>query len=332
MTRRSSAQEVRNVDELSSGEAQVLTLGLDLLTMAAIWDVDGLTRRVVLIDEPDAHLHPDLQARFADFTVQVARALSLQVVVATHSTTFLAALGQFAKGDGGVVYLDGSSADFTAREIGAVERELTACLGGHVVMGPLFGVPILLVEGDDDYRIWSQVPRHGIVKCAVIPCNGDEILSHQRVLERLLGSLRSSGGGPAGYALRDGDKVLPVANADCPQQQIKFIGLACREAENLFLADETLALLGTSWEAAAEQIVRESGSFGEKKAQLERATTWDRRNENLKHVVGEVSRILDGKNVHWTARVGTAIGRQKPTGQLAEFLGAAAISALWPSE
>ena len=35
-------------------------------------------------------------------------------------------------------------------------------------MGPLFGVPLLLVEGDDDYRIWNEIPRHHITSFAVI--------------------------------------------------------------------------------------------------------------------------------------------------------------------
>ncbi len=52
-------------------------------------------------------------------------------------------------------------------------------------MGPLFGSPILLVEGDDDYRIWSQVPRHHIVNLAVIPSNGDEIKHYQKTLESI---------------------------------------------------------------------------------------------------------------------------------------------------
>ncbi len=61
------------------------------------------------------------------------------------------------------IYLDRTKSDFSAQPFTSVTKELSACLGGHALMGPLFGVPILLVEGDDDYRIWSQVPRHHII-------------------------------------------------------------------------------------------------------------------------------------------------------------------------
>ncbi len=86
---------IKNVDQLSSGEAQLVTIGLDILTIASIWEVNGQTHRIILIDEPDAHIHPDLQVRFADFLFQIAEHFELQVVVATHSTSLLAAVGQF---------------------------------------------------------------------------------------------------------------------------------------------------------------------------------------------------------------------------------------------
>ncbi len=73
-------------------------------------------------------------------------------------------------------------------------------------MGPLFGSPLLLVEGDDDYRIWSQVPRYHAVNLSVIPCGGDEIKKYQRSLELVFSALREPGVGETGFALIDRDK------------------------------------------------------------------------------------------------------------------------------
>ncbi|MGH9198936.1 MAG: ATP-dependent nuclease, partial [Acidimicrobiia bacterium] len=178
--RSSSGQLISNIDQLSSGEAQLLTIALDILTISAIWDIEGRAERLMLIDEPDAHIHPDLQARFADFLVQVTARYKLQVLFATHSTSLLAAIGQFAGPDASVIYFDRLKEVFRAERFSDVMKELAACLGGHALMGPLFGVPLLLVEGDDDFRIWSQVPRYHAVIFAVIPSNGDQINQYQR--------------------------------------------------------------------------------------------------------------------------------------------------------
>lgn len=123
-------------------------------------------------------------------------------------------------------------------------------LDGSAVWGPL-----LLVEGDDDYRIWSQVSRHHVVSFSVLPSGGQQILNHQRALERVLNALREPVGEKAGCALIDGDKGKPAENAETPQQHVAFIQLNCRESENLFLTDEVLALFDNlNWEQAQQKI------------------------------------------------------------------------------
>ncbi len=329
LIRASDKMEIGPVDQLSSGESQLLTIGIDILTMAAIWEIEGSAERLMLIDEPDAHIHPDLQARFADFLVQTAHRFHFQTIIATHSTTLLAAIGQFGGDASSVVYLDRRSREFTAKQFTAILKEVAACLGGHALMGPLFGMPLLLVEGDDDYRIWSQVPRHHTSSFAVIPSNGEEIYKFQKTLEQIFASLRTSTLTPAGFALLDGDKNLPVSDASNPQSHIKFLRLDCREAENLYFTDEVLSMLGTDWSKATAKIIAESGNHGSKSVKLASAATWDLQNGDLKDVINEVSKILDPKNVHWTMRVGTCIGRNKPVGQLASYLGEGLITALW---
>jgi predicted ATPase len=329
LTRLSTSEQVTNVEQLSSGEAQLLTLGLDILTVAAIWEIRSAQQRVILLDEPDAHIHPDLQARFADFLVRVVERYRLQMVVATHSTSLLAALGQFGAARTSVIYVSRHDTDYRAKPFDPILKELAACLGGHVLMGPLFSVPLLLVEGDDDYRIWSQVPRHHVIKLAVIPTNGDEIFKYQLALERILESLRDSGDDAVGFALLDADKSLPEPSETNPQKHIKFLRLACHEAENLFLADEVLTVLGHTWDAAAKLIVARADEFGNKAEFLKYAEMWDRAKEDLKNVINEVSKILDAKNVAWTTRVGVAIGRARPAGHLESLLGVDVVNALW---
>jgi ABC-type cobalamin/Fe3+-siderophores transport system ATPase subunit len=321
---------IGGVDHLSSGEAQLVTLALDILTIAAIWEIEGKDKRVILIDEPDAHIHPDLEVRFADFIFRVKERFNVQIAIATHSTSLLAALGQFGGTLTSVVYIDKARDQFQARPFSAIQKELAACLGGHALMGPLFGAPILLVEGDDDYRIWSQIPRHHVTNFSVIPSNGEEIHQYQKSLENIFSALRDPAqNGLAGFALLDGDKPKPQANEDRPQNHIQYIQLSCLEAENLYVTDEVLAVLGIDWALAAIAIMKNAHRFGNKERQLLDVLRWDRKRGDLKNVIQEISQILDPKNVHWTVRVGKAIGSEKPTGQLLEYLGDEVVDALW---
>jgi predicted ATPase len=321
---------INRVDELSSGEAQLLLLGLDILTVAAMWEISGTERRVMLIDEPDAHVHPDLLVRFADFLTEAAETYGFQTIIATHSPSLLAALGQFGGGGASVLYLDRVGTDFQAQPFDDILKELASCLGGHALMGPLFGVPLLLVEGDDDYRIWSQVPRHHVVSFSVLPSGGQQIINHQRALERVMNALREPGEHKSGYALVDGDKGKPQENSETPQQHIAFIQLNCHESENLFLADEVLTTLGDlTWDQAQEKIGAEAANYGAKEEALRAVIGCDRRSHDLKLVIEQLSLILDPKRVHWTVRVAAVIGKSRPSGQIGEFLGEEVITALW---
>lgn len=329
ITRTKDQSSVQNIDQLSSGETQVLTLALDILTIAGIWDSQGIEPRFLLIDEPDAHIHPDLQVRFADFLWQAMQRFKLQVVIATHSTTLLAALGQFAKASCSVVYLERGVTHMMAKKFDDVAQELASCLGGHALMGPLFGAPILLVEGDDDYRIWSQVPRYHHVSFAVIASEGDKIKKYQQSLEQVFTILRDDSSSLSGYALIDADKGKPLPSADRPQSHIRYIQLACHESENLYLSDEVLALLGMDWTTAAARILERAAEYGEKKERLISIATGDRATADLKNVMEALTEILDEKRVLWTLRVARALGVERPAGQIAEFLGDEVTEALW---
>ena len=64
-----------------------------MIDVAAMWDIAGNTKRLMLIDEPDAHIHPDLQVRFAEKrpTGQLLDFLGAQVVDALWGTQSQAA-------------------------------------------------------------------------------------------------------------------------------------------------------------------------------------------------------------------------------------------------
>lgn len=319
---------VTSVNSLSSGESQLLTLGMDILTIVGVWELENIEGRTLLIDEPDAHIHPDLQIKFADFLNSVADEYSVQIIVATHSTTLLSALGQFAKDDVSLLYLRTDQDQIRGEVYNEVTKEIASFLGGHLIMGPLFAAPVFLVEGDDDYRIWVQVARSGKVDICVLPCNGDEIKRYRKSLESMFDAL-SENISLRGLALLDGDKALPQPQRNSPQNYVPFVKLNCHESENLYLSDEILQELGYTWDEAVNKITEESGNFGNKEEELNNIGEIDRQNHDLKNIIHEIAEILDPKKLLWTVRLGKYIGKGKPTGMLEEFIGDQVVTALW---
>lgn len=323
LERISTGEKITNIQHLSSGESQILTLSLDLLLACEMWKLDVI-KGTLLIDEPDSHLHPDMQQRFAKFLINLNQEYGCSIIIATHSTTLLSALGLYGDTKTSVIYMDNKKEQY-ANPFDKILKTLSTCLGGHALMGPLFNVPILLVEGDDDYRIWSEIPRHNILQLAVIPCNGEEIFEYQKILEKLFASIMETTEKSTGYALLDGDKT----QLQTVQNHIKFLKLSCHESENLYLTDEVLKELGYDWHSAQEKIIQESDNYGQKSMELKTIDTWDRKTVDCKNVINQIAQILDTKNLPWAYRLGKILGEKQPTGQLAEFLGTDIINSIW---
>lgn len=301
---------VSSVNVLSSGESEILTLGLDLLTICAIWELENQTPRVLLIDEPDLHLHPDLQQHLASFLTKIEERFETQVVVATHSTTLLSALGYHGGEKTSVIYLDNSKEVQKAFSFDKTLQELATCLGGHALMGPLFALPLLLVEGDDDYKVWAQAVRHHKLKFAVVPCNGDEINQYAATLEKIFSAILGEATRRSAFVLRDKDDKGELTH----EHSGKYVGhlrLSCREIENLYLTDEVLAVFDLTWDAAKEKIVSRANGFGEKAERLKQVAASDRKTVDLKGLMEELTDILDQeKKVDWRIRLGQHLGKE----------------------
>lgn len=92
-----------DIDDLSSGEKSIVVLFLPLLedqirellekfeTMATRTEMPARAAldRVILFDEPEQHLHPDLQAKILSYMRGATRDGHVQFVITTHSPTIL---------------------------------------------------------------------------------------------------------------------------------------------------------------------------------------------------------------------------------------------------
>lgn len=92
-----------DIDDLSSGEKAIVILFISLLEgqiREKLQELENLALKepvapaasedlVVLIDEPEQHLHPDLQAKILSYMRKTTRDSKVQFVITTHSPTIL---------------------------------------------------------------------------------------------------------------------------------------------------------------------------------------------------------------------------------------------------
>jgi hypothetical protein len=114
------------------------------------------TSRVALLDEPDSHMHDDLQKLTFDLLDKLSQDRNIQLIIATHSPTFIDSAGL-----NNILLIDrGFKAPLQAQEV----DKLVPLLGDRgialpptKVMNTLKSRRVLFVEGyDDDYSDFVQ--------------------------------------------------------------------------------------------------------------------------------------------------------------------------------
>lgn len=151
--------------------------------------------KVMLIDEPDAHLHPNKQERLIETLERAAPEYNTQVVLTTHSPHIVRAASPAAK----LVWMKG----------GVVETEDDEVIRRLLGWGGLDKSVLFFVEDEDDkplravLRQWPELAR----QVAVCRCFGIDNLPRDKFLTGLLldGKLKSRA-----LLHRDGDFMTEV--------------------------------------------------------------------------------------------------------------------------
>ena len=232
-------------DDLSSGESEAIALAVEIMYFFDTLDVGRFN--LLLLDEPDVHLHADLQSRLAKYIVDLTRGLDdsfkprTAIIVATHSTALVCALASYEYTSIGTKQFGIDSVSFSR-----VPEELrkTAPFFGHPLSMTLGNDPILILEGSDDERVWQQAARSSKGRVKVFPVLA-ETVDKQGSLEcfcsRVLTAIYDD---PVAYSLRDGDSKPEPLNAIGPVIRFR---LSCYEVENMLVADESLRAMGITW-------------------------------------------------------------------------------------
>lgn len=318
---RGKAEEARPED-ISSGESELISLGIEFLAFANECEPDK--QNVLLVDEPDVHLHPDLQHRLAEFIADAVKNAEMTLVLATHSTALLAALSEGE--DTRVAFMRRNDRQLTFKSVSQVDKTILPIFGAHPLSNVFNQSPVLLIEGEDDERMWQQAVRSAGGRIRVYPCpvNGLPRFAEyesevNNVIEAVYDSARA-------YSLRDRD-MQPEHIADVGH--LVRMRLSCRAAENLMLSDDALAMAQTDW-PAMQMRIREWAAANKTHQYHSHVQSFiDNGLDRMNHDLKEIRNILVGlmSSKPWEVLVGQAIAElaraRGPTrpGTLREFVG-----------
>lgn len=292
-----------NADDISSGESELISLGIECLIFSK--ECVAKKENFLFLDEPDVHLHPDLQFRLMHFLKDLVSENNFKVLIATHSTAILGALESFSDTCLTFMAFDQKELDF--KTISAVYRKVLPVFGAHPLSNVFNEAPVLLVEGEDDERIWQQVVRSSSGKIKIYPCAVDSVSNLNDFEQETQKIIKTVYDNAKGYSLRDEDDSTEEINDLPPIVRMKLL---CRNAENLLLTDDVLKTLSITWDELKKRIetwlstnsthAHFSTMNGFKNG------GYDRKNYDMKEVRNDLMGII-GSDKPWEVIVGRTI-------------------------
>lgn len=293
-------------DQISSGEAELIALAIEVLVFSRASDAN----KMLLLDEPDVHLHPDLQQKFIEFVQLTAEQHDLRVVIATHSTAITGAFSSTA--DLQIVPVsERGQTSFSPFRPSKIANEILPVFGVHPLSNAFNRSPVVLVEGEDDKRVLEQIvrtSRGGSYSWSPCPVDSVSALAEwEEWLNQVLPALYDK---PIAYSLRDLD--------DAQQTEITDVGIVCRirlncyAIENILLSEQCFADHGLDansfldlfrkWgsEYPHHQFVKEAAALAERFG--------DRRTIKIKNLRNIIVALI-GSNKPWEVVVANVIAK-----------------------
>src|SRR5579863_1508262 len=234
--------------EISSGESELISLGVEILAFSK--DCDEGAQNLILIDEPDVHLHPDLQDRLARFIVSVVTDRPLSIILATHSTALLAGLTH--GGNVRLAFKRRGATNLAFSPVSDMDQVILPIFGAHPLSNVFNQAPALLVEGEDDERVWQQAVRSSQGRIRLYPCavdSVDRLAEYETEVNNVIDAVYDNA---RAFSLRDRDLHPEMIN---DVGHVTRMRLSCRAAENLMLSDDVLASAQKDWPTFQESVI-----------------------------------------------------------------------------
>ena len=243
---KSSNQELKP-SQSSSGECELISLGIECLIFGK--ECIPNKENILFLDEPDVHLHPDLQVRLMRFLKNLVTENNFNVIIATHRTAILGALESYSDTHIAFITFDQKVINFVP--VSDIYRRVLPVFGAHPLSNVFNRAPVWLVEGEDDERVWQQAVRSSKGRIKIYPCSVDGISKMNDFEQETKKIMATVYDNARGYSLRDRDDDEEKIDDMLPIVRMK---LACRTCENLLLSDEVLKSLDCTWEQLEKLI------------------------------------------------------------------------------
>lgn len=323
-------------EHISSGEAELIALGIESLVFEK--EIEQGKTNLLLLDEPDVHLHPDLQVRLMHFIKDQIDQNDFKVIIATHSTAILGALESYTGVN--IAFMKSGDKVLDFKPVNDIYRKILPMFGAHPLSNLFNEAPVLLVEGEDDERIWQQTVRTSVGSIKVYPCvcgNVNQIAAYEQEVKQVINSVYDEA---KAYSLRDGDGSTGDMADDLPITKLK---LQCYAAENLLLSDEVLSSLSTDWGTVKTKIEEWLTEKNGKQHPHYQAIQgfkdggYNRKGFNIKDLRNDLMGIM-GSDKPWEVVIGQVIGKLSyndqtdydKEGSVFNYLGEKLVKALLP--
>lgn len=313
--------------QISSGESEAVALAAEIIYFFDTIDPEKFN--VLLLDEPDVHLHPDLQARLGKLIISMldefrVHADSIAICLSTHSTPLVCSLATSP-------YVSIGTKNFAVNEISlkpaSDELRKIAPFFGHPLSLSLSEDAVLILEGEDDERVWQQAARTSQGRIKIFPVLAGSVDQQSQLEDFCVDILSTLYDNPLAFSLRDGDGIIdePLEN----RLPLKRYRLRCYAIENALLTDSCLAVMGVTWEAfvaEAMQWVEANSNHSDITLIRDLLESNDRlRHKKIKKIRQLICAIVGCKKP-WEVVVGQAIGALtyeaiKKSNMLTDFLG-----------
>lgn len=333
------SREVLVPDQISSGESELISLGIEVLSFGK--ECDSSKENILFLDEPDVHLHPDLQVRLMTFLQDLVTTTNATIIISTHSTAILGALNDYEHIH--VAFMQKGNKDLAFEGVTDAYKKVLPVFGAHPLSNLFNQAPVLIVEGEDDERIWQKAVRSSAGRIKIYPCSTDEGISKMKEFEedaeKIISAVYDSA---KAFSLRDKDDIETTEELnDLPH--VVRLRLSCRSAENLILSDEALQSIGKDWSETQQLfdtwLVSNVSHIHYQNMKDFKDGGYDRKDFSLKEIRNDIMGIF-GISKPWEVVVGQTVASLKwrvntdfnKDGGIFSYLGEKTVKNILPQE